>query len=122
MLIRTIICCSLIVVTQAACESKPWNAAVRFEGGSTNPQVPLRIELRSGGGQLLFSGVLERRCLLVQLPHAPSLSEELLVDVSDVKGMAIGAVRFRTDDREARYIPVDGQLGVVTVHAGVTCK
>jgi len=122
MSIRTILWSLIITSTLCACGPKPWSAAVRFEGGTSNPQVPLRIELRSVGGQILYSGVLEGRCLAVQLPRSPSLAGELLVDVSDVRATRIGAVRFPADERQRRYIPVDGQLGVVTVQAGATCK
>lgn len=112
---------ALALVLLSGC-SKPWNVAVRFEGGTTNPETPIMVKARSGQGKVLFQGVLQKRCLAVSLGPLHAGAEHVSIEVSDAVGAPLGAVSLSSGDRQLHYLPVNGQLGVITVQSGKVCE
>ena len=109
-----------VVFTLFAACSRPWHAVIRFEGGTSNPQVPMMIKIDDAATEQ-FSGVMEGRCISLQLNHRPSAEHPIHVEVRDTKGTIIGAVNIGDLDSSGMYIPVDGQLGVLTIRPQLKC-
>jgi penicillin V acylase-like amidase (Ntn superfamily) len=72
----------------------------------------------AGGG---VTAVLEGPCVRVEMAQIPSETHPLHVSISDATGTLIGTASISQLQRGGVYVPVDGQLGVVTIRAGRQC-
>jgi len=72
----------------------------------------------AGGG---VTAILEGPCVRVEMAQGPSEAHPLQVRISDATGTPIGTASISHLQGGGVYIPVDGQLGVVTIRAGRQC-
>lgn len=103
----------------SAC-ARPWPVVVRYEGGMDNPQEPLIVTVQEALSEEM-SSVMEGKCLQLQLQRAPSEARPVRIIVTSAKGTVIGATSFSVLGPGGTYIPVEGQLGVLTIRHDGTC-
>ena len=100
--------------------ARPWSVVVRYEGGMDNPQEPLIVQVQDGFTNAA-SNVMEGRCLRVQLQNAPSAARPVKITVTRANGAVIGTTSIGLLAQGGTYIPVDGQLGMVTIRHDGAC-